>query len=71
MKPVKCKVCSKRFTDACSLNKYTAKNECNQVVTQLILHTLTIYQLRNELKAHEKSVIGSKKDLIRQLEGSM
>ena len=42
IKPVKCKICSKRFTDACSLNKHTAKNECNQVITQLIPQAITI-----------------------------
>ena len=70
MMPVKCNECNERFADvvSCTEHKTNIHHNSNSLIP-IVPRTLTVLQLKEELRSRKKSVGGSKEDLIRRLEG--
>ncbi|XP_057304024.1 uncharacterized protein LOC130641267 [Hydractinia symbiolongicarpus] len=73
LKPIQCSSCSERFSDINMCNQHQTTHHQKQTATNKILvpRSMSVGQLKEELKLRKKAVTGKKEDLIRRLEGTL
>lgn len=75
LKPIQCESCSLRFSDQSACNRHVKnvhhtnepKNNCNKLIPAI----MNVNQLKEALRAYNKSTTGNKKELQRRLEGAL
>lgn len=73
LKPIQCSSCSERFSDINMCNQHQTTHHQKQTATNknLVPRSMSVGQLKEELKLRKKAVTGKKEDLIRRLEGTL
>jgi hypothetical protein len=68
-KPYLCKTCNERFTDKNKFDKHIRMHDTVSGIQQIIPQLLSLKELKEKLRLHNKSTSGNKAELIRRLEG--